>query len=92
MVRIADMINRSNNTMYYIANDEMFSIQLGATCITKVVNFRFQEEDTLFVRRKPMSRLRQQQSGELPLVMTQGRRVRNSLQRLEQQQDEMFEL
>ncbi|XP_046685481.1 lysM and putative peptidoglycan-binding domain-containing protein 1 [Homalodisca vitripennis] len=55
-------------------------------------NSEFQEEDTLFVRRKPMSRLRQQQSGELPLVMTQGRRVRNSLQRLEQQQDEMFEL
>lgn len=55
---------------------------------------RFQDEETLFVRRKPMSRLRQQQSGEvpLPLVMTQGRRVRNSLQRLEQQQDEMFEL
>lgn len=56
--------------------------------------FRFQDEDTLFVRRKPMSRLRQQQqqNSEVPLVMTQGRRVRNSLQRLEQQQDEMFEL
>lgn len=39
-----------------------------------------------------MSRLRAQQSGEVPHVMTQGRRVRNSLQRLEQQQDEMFEL
>lgn len=39
-----------------------------------------------------MSRLRQQQAGELPVVMTQGRKVRTSLQRLEQQQDEMFEL
>lgn len=29
---------------------------------------------------------------DVPLVMTQGRKVRSSLQRLEQQQDEMFEL
>lgn len=39
-----------------------------------------------------MSRLRQQQANELPSVMTQGRKIRSSLLRLEQQQDEMFEL
>lgn len=44
-------------------------------------NSEFQDDDTLFVRRKPMSRLRQQQAGELPVVMTQGRKVRTSLQR-----------
>lgn len=29
---------------------------------------------------------------DVPAVMTQGRKVRSSLQRLERQQDEMFEL
>lgn len=55
-----------------------------------------------YTRRKvPISRLRQQQSTSVqndiltaphPVVMTQSRKVRSSLQRLEKEQDEMFEL
>nr|CAD7451995.1 unnamed protein product [Timema tahoe] len=69
-------------------------------------------EDTNFVRKPLVSRLRQQQQQQLhqslppttnttnndilsmpqPVVMTQGRKVRSSLQRLEKEQDEIFEL
>lgn len=66
--------------------------------------YRFVDErDTVHTRRKgPVSRLRQQQQSSSiqndiltaphPVVMTQSRKVRSSLQRLEKEQDEMFEL
>jgi len=65
------------------------------------------EEDNIFTRRRPpQSRLRQQHhqyqqvapvSNEIlaaphPVVMTQSRKVKSSLQRLQREQDEMFEL
>ncbi|GFG28639.1 hypothetical protein Cfor_06572 [Coptotermes formosanus] len=60
------------------------------------------EHDAAYKHRKvPVSRLRQQQSTSVqndiltaphPVVMTQSRKVRSSLQRLEKEQDEMFEL
>lgn len=60
------------------------------------------EQDAAFKhRRVPVSRLRQQQSTSVendvltaphPVVMTHSRKVRSSLQRLEKEQDEMFEL
>uniref|UniRef100_A0A0A9WVW5 LysM and putative peptidoglycan-binding domain-containing protein 2 n=1 Tax=Lygus hesperus TaxID=30085 RepID=A0A0A9WVW5_LYGHE len=63
-------------------------------------NSEFVDTDSIFWRRKgAMSRLKQQQQQqatsngtEVPTVMTQGRKVRNSLQRLEKEQDEIFEL
>jgi uncharacterized protein YgbK (DUF1537 family) len=61
--------------------------------------YRFVDNDSLFVRRKSaMSRLKHQQQqqattvAEVPVVKTQGRRVTNSLQRLEREQDEIFQL
>jgi hypothetical protein len=65
--------------------------------------YRFLDEhDAAYKHRKvPVSRLRQQQSTSVqndiltapqPVVMTQSRKVRSSLQRLEKEQDEMFEL
>lgn len=68
-----------------------------------VGNSEFLDEyDAPYTRRKvPVSRLRQQQSTSIqndilmaphPVVMTQSRKVRSSLQRLEKEQDEMFEL
>ncbi|GLH07990.1 Uncharacterized protein GBIM_13345 [Gryllus bimaculatus] len=59
------------------------------------------DEDDFFRSRPSRSRLRQQLatqssndvlSAPHPVVMTQGRKVRSSLQRLEKEQDEMFEL
>lgn len=64
--------------------------------------FRFATElNGSSTRRKPaMSRLKQQQqrqydslnSYEMPSVVTQGKKVRNSLQRLQEKQEEIFEL
>lgn len=64
-----------------------------------------QDDDCIFLaKRKPLSRRKQQeqqQQGqsshngsltELPSVVTQGPRVRNSLQKLQEQHDELFEL
>lgn len=68
--------------------------------------FSLYSEDDLFSRKRPpVSRLRQQNQHQVvapssseilsaphPIVMTQGRKVRTSLQRLQREQDEMFEL
>lgn len=65
----------------------------------------FSEDDIFSRKRPPVSRLRQQNQHQIvapssseilspphPIVMTQGRKVRTSLQRLQREQDEMFEL
>lgn len=65
----------------------------------------YSEDDIFSRKRQPVSRLRQQSqhqtvgtssteilSAPHPIVMTQGRKVRTSLQRLQREQDEMFEL
>lgn len=70
------------------------------------VHFSLYDEDDIFTRKRPpVSRLRQQNQHQVvapssseilsaphPIVMTQGRKVRTSLQRLQREQDEMFEL
>lgn len=65
-------------------------------------NSEFAASEDDFIRNRPSrSRLRQQLTSQSsndvltaphPVVMTQGRKVRSSLQRLEKEQDEMFEL
>ncbi|XP_034244872.1 lysM and putative peptidoglycan-binding domain-containing protein 2 [Thrips palmi] len=69
-------------------------------------NSSLYSEDDIFTRKRPpVSRLRQQNQHQVvapssseilsaphPIVMTQGRKVRTSLQRLQREQDEMFEL
>lgn len=76
------------------------------TLIILNVCFSLYEEDDIFTRKRPpVSRLRQQNQHQVvapasseilsaphPIVMTQGRKVRTSLQRLQREQDEMFEL
>ncbi|KAK3931578.1 LysM and putative peptidoglycan-binding domain-containing protein 2 [Frankliniella fusca] len=65
----------------------------------------YSEDDIFSRKRPPVSRLRQQNQHQIvaptsseilspphPIVMTQGRKVRTSLQRLQREQDEMFEL
>ncbi|KAJ8896458.1 hypothetical protein PR048_001802 [Dryococelus australis] len=68
--------------------------------------FQDEDDDSYAHRRPAVSRLRQQQlqnhstdgsvddplSAPHPVVMTQGRKVRSSLQRLQREQDEIFEL
>jgi len=60
-----------------------------------------EQDDAFKHRRVPVSRLHQQQSTSVendvataphPVVMTHSRKVRSSLQRMEKEQDEMFEL
>uniref|UniRef100_A0A8D8WLL4 LysM and putative peptidoglycan-binding domain-containing protein 2 n=2 Tax=Cacopsylla melanoneura TaxID=428564 RepID=A0A8D8WLL4_9HEMI len=63
--------------------------------------FRPQDDDCIFLsKRRPMSRRKQQQEQQqsslshslLPSVITQGPRIRNSMQKLQESHDELFEL
>ncbi|KAK9509158.1 hypothetical protein O3M35_006537 [Rhynocoris fuscipes] len=101
-------IQRSENYNDFLVKIDCAIASTKSQILITQDNSHFVEDDSIFWRRKSaQSRLKQQQkhhhkedtiessSTDVPataIVMTQGRKVRNSLQRLEKQQNDIFEL
>lgn len=79
----------------FIEHDSIFWKRKGAVSRLKQKQEMQQQQSYQEINRHPNSIYSKQSTSngtDLPTVMTQGRKVRNSLERLEKEQDELFEL